>query len=80
MAYEVHFPDQGLDSGPPALGAQCLSHWTIREVPTFKKKNYLFFAGFKLLHELFSSCGHILLLSACGCLTVVVSLVAEDRL
>ena len=40
MAYEVYFPDQGVNLGPPALGTQCLSHWINRELPdlSFKVK------------------------------------------
>ena len=26
-------PQPGIERGPPALGAQSLSHWTTREVP-----------------------------------------------
>ena len=29
----IQFPDQGLNLGPPSLGAQSLSHWATREVP-----------------------------------------------
>ena len=37
----IQFPDQGLNPGPPALGAQSFSHWTTREVPTFFLHFYL---------------------------------------
>ena len=30
-----YLPQQGLNPGPPTLGAWNLSHWTTREVPAF---------------------------------------------
>ena len=35
------FPDPGIEPGPPALGAEGLSHWTSREVPTFSCRHPL---------------------------------------
>ena len=34
-AWGISFPDQGLNLGPPALGAWSDSPWTTREVPNF---------------------------------------------
>ena len=47
-------PQPGIESRPPALGAQSLSHWTTREFPPFgsyKKKMY-----FYLFAEIFWFC------------------------
>ena len=35
-------PNQGLNPGPPALGAQSLNHWTTREIPELLFLNFLF--------------------------------------
>ena len=36
-AYGIKFPKQGLNPGPPELGAWSLSHWRTREVPASLK-------------------------------------------
>ena len=33
-------PQPGIEPGPPALGAQNLTHWTTREVPHVSLKVY----------------------------------------
>ena len=33
VACGIRFPEGGIKPGPAALGAQSLSHWTLREVP-----------------------------------------------
>ena len=40
-------PWPGIESGPPALGAQSLSHWTTREVPPAILEFSLYVFGFQ---------------------------------
>ena len=34
-------PQPGIQPGHPALGVQCCSHWTTREIPKFEHFRYL---------------------------------------
>ena len=82
-------PRPGIEPGPPALGAQSLTHWTTWEVPLpnflfIYLFIYLFMAvlGLRFCARAFSSCSERgpLFIAVRGPLTVAASLVAEHRL